>query len=385
MFSTNRKRPGYQLSTSGAKKPRLSKALMYSQSRRLYSRGREADQDHDRWAALGAWFLGPKAENGDLFKDLLAKAVDSQIGFRHSYFPSDPPYITDDLRGKGAFKNSLQTLRSELEQLQKDLSKSVPFFSSRYKGHVTWDTAMPANLGYITALLFNQNNCAAEASTVTTKLEVEVGTDLSVMVGYDKDKCMGHLTTGGSVANIEAVWAARNVKYFPLGLQEALLKEDKFAHVRGYKVFFPQLGKEKEVAKASKWELLNLDVDTILKMPSNIETLLNLEHQEFMEIMGKYLYESIGAQEFSQRHGLTQSACVIAPSTLHISFMKAITILGLGRENIVTVAVDENARMDPKGECMSVQKLGIFRLVQPKTVIEKQLQRPSLLISKDNR
>ena len=87
-------------------------------------------------------------------------------------------------------------------------------------------------------------------------------------------------------------------------------------------------------------------------MPSDIETLLNLEHQEFMEIMGKYLYESIGAQEFSQRHGLTQSACVIAPSTLHISFMKAITILGLGRENIVTVAVDENARMDPIGECM---------------------------------
>ena len=68
---------------------------------------------------------------------------------------------------------------------------------------------MPANLGYITALLFNQNNCAAEASTVTTKLEVDVGTDLSVLMGYDKDKCMGHLTAGGSVANIEAVWAAR--------------------------------------------------------------------------------------------------------------------------------------------------------------------------------
>ena len=95
---------------------------------------------------------------------------------------------------------------------------------------------MPANLGYITALLFNQNNCAAEASTVTTKLEVEVGTDLSVMMGYDKDKCMGHLTAGGSVANIEAVWAARNVKFFPLGLHEALRKEDKFTDVRGYKV-----------------------------------------------------------------------------------------------------------------------------------------------------
>ena len=53
--------------------------------------------------------------------------------FYFSYFPSDPPYVTDDLRGKQAFKDSLQTLRSELEQLQKDLSKSVPFYSSRYK------------------------------------------------------------------------------------------------------------------------------------------------------------------------------------------------------------------------------------------------------------
>ena len=104
------------------------------------------------------------------------------------------------------------------------------------QGHVLWETAMPANLGYISALLFNQNNCAAEASTVTTKFEVEVGTDLCVMMGYDKEKCMGHLTVGGSVANIEAIWAGRNVKYFPLGLQEALLKEDSLADARGYKV-----------------------------------------------------------------------------------------------------------------------------------------------------
>ena len=95
---------------------------------------------------------------------------------------------------------------------------------------------MPANLGYMTAMLFNQNNCAAEASTVTTKFEVEVGKDLCIMMGYDGDKAMGHLTAGGSVANIEAIWAGRNVKYFPLGLQEALLKEEKLAAAKGYKV-----------------------------------------------------------------------------------------------------------------------------------------------------
>ena len=88
----------------------------------------------------------------------------------------------------------------------------------------------------MTAMLFNQNNCAAEASTVTTKFEVEVGKDLCIMMGYDGDKAMGHLTAGGSVANIEAIWAGRNVKYFPLGLQEALLKEEKLAAAKGYKV-----------------------------------------------------------------------------------------------------------------------------------------------------
>jgi len=95
---------------------------------------------------------------------------------------------------------------------------------------------MPANLGYMSAMLFNQNNCAAEASTVTTKFEVEVGKDLCVMMGYDGDQGMGHLTAGGSVANIEAIWAGRNVKYFPLGLQEALLKEERLAAAKDYKV-----------------------------------------------------------------------------------------------------------------------------------------------------
>lgn len=95
---------------------------------------------------------------------------------------------------------------------------------------------MPANLGYICALLYNQNNCAAEASTVTTSFELEVGTDLCVMMGYDRDKSMGHLVTGGTIANIEAIWAARNVKFSPLGLPRALKKEKKLAAAKHYEV-----------------------------------------------------------------------------------------------------------------------------------------------------
>ena len=83
MFSARRKRPAQQLATSVAKRPRLAKAPMYSHGRKVFSRGDHVVDKHKQWAALGAWFLGPKAENGDVFRDLLTRAVDSHIGFRH--------------------------------------------------------------------------------------------------------------------------------------------------------------------------------------------------------------------------------------------------------------------------------------------------------------
>lgn len=127
--------------------------------------------------------------------------------------------------------------------------------------------------------------------------------------------------------------------------------------------------------RATQWELLNLDVETILKIPSEVAALTKLEHQNFMEILSKYLYESIGTQEFVRRHMLTQSPCIIVSSTMHISLTKAVTILGLGRESIATVAVDKDARMDIKGwytfskcpslthtVCTHFQTIAFFRL-----------------------
>jgi hypothetical protein len=36
-----------------------------------------------------------------------------------------------------------------------------------------WDTTMAANLGYMAALLYNQNNVSSMASGVTLRLEIE--------------------------------------------------------------------------------------------------------------------------------------------------------------------------------------------------------------------
>lgn len=101
---------------------------------------------------------------------------------------------------------------------------------------------------------------------------------------------------------------------------------------------------------ATQWELLNLDTDSIIKMPFEVADLAELKPGQFRNIMDNYIYESIGAQEFWCRHKLTKSPCVLAASTHHVSFVKAVNIVGLGKGSLVTVPVDVNARMDSKSK-----------------------------------
>ena len=117
-----------------------------------------------------------------------------------------------------------------------------------------------------------------------------------------------------------------------------------------FKVFFPKKGKMGELTNGSEWELLNLDTSSILSMPDDIEIQTGLEHGEFMDVMSDYLYESIGAPEFARRHPLIEKTCVVVPSTAHISFTKAVTVLGLGKNNLVKVAVDDDSRMNSGGK-----------------------------------
>lgn len=98
--------------------------------------------------------------------------------------------------------------------------------------------------------------------------------------------------------------------------------------------------------EATQWELLNLDTDCIIKMPFDVAELAGLTQAELRAILSNYIYESIGAQEFCRRHQLTKPPCVVVASTYHVSLLKAVNIVGLGKESLVTVPVDDNARMD---------------------------------------
>lgn len=145
-------------------------------------------------------FLGPKAENSALFAELLQRVTEHHIGLRKSFSPEDASVYTG-VPGD-------ETLRRELELFLKRVEKNVPYFHPRYSAQMLKDPAITVPLGYLAFMLSNPNNHAYEGGPVTTEMEMEV-TDLMIkMCGFSSG--WGHLASGGSLANMEALWAVRD-------------------------------------------------------------------------------------------------------------------------------------------------------------------------------
>ena len=51
--------------------------------------------------ATAAWFLGPKAENLELLRELVMRSLDEHADFRkYKHFPLDPKYITKNIKNE---------------------------------------------------------------------------------------------------------------------------------------------------------------------------------------------------------------------------------------------------------------------------------------------
>jgi hypothetical protein len=199
--------------------------------------------------SVEAWFLGPKGENADELERLVVEALRDQVFWRRSFHPGDPTHITEAIKATPDYLQALGALKEGFRELLAFLKKSVPFFSMRYQGHMNWEVTLPGLLGYFAAMLYNPNNVAFEGATATTILELLVGDDLCRMLGYDvpatKDvrpgaiRPWGHITCDGTVANIEAIWSARNLKLYPLAVREAIAEDAALAPARKLEISLP--------------------------------------------------------------------------------------------------------------------------------------------------
>ena len=311
--------------------------------------------------SIEALFPGTRGDNFVYMQELMLLAVQGNIDSRKKFFPSDPDYIDKDIQKSQAFKETMVVMGYEYEKLINQLKGSGAFFSMRTIGHMLWDTTLPGILGYFAALLYNQNNVAAEASPVTTLLEMYVGNELCKLLGYrinpigsgsfqlldNQITGWGHITCDGSVANLEGLWMARNLKFYPVSVRAAIQNDPVFANCKSFQVTLLN-GKSVSLLSLDDWTILNLPIDEVLKIPNKIAEQYKIDITTVSNAIAAYTVQNIGYHDILSKYlpTISKTPISLCSATRHYSWPKGAAILGVGQNNMISVQVDVKARMD---------------------------------------
>jgi glutamate/tyrosine decarboxylase-like PLP-dependent enzyme len=284
--------------------------------------------------ALYPCFLGPYAENDALLERLVVEFLRDHVYWRRNFHPEDPPAIPTHAAQSPAFMAFEARLRRELHTLSAALKRSVPFHSPRYLGHMVSDLLLPGLAAQMLTLPYNPNNVSEEAAPITIELEVKAGLQLARMVGYPADPtqpdcAFGHLTSGGTLANYQALRLALALKCHPVALRAAGV---------------PGLELEDD------WQAYNLAPSQAIALLARAEawlaTLSKSEAQRWRQRIAAERIETLGLIAFHARHPQLRPPVVLAPVTAHYSWSKGMKLLGLGRQALRLIP-ETAMRSDP--------------------------------------
>lgn len=297
------------------------------------------------------------------------------VHWRKNYFPSDPILLTKTLQRD--FVAAHDSLNQHVHELLALLRRNFPFYSPRYIAHELSDTLMPASLGYFAGMMFNPNNVTPEAAPVTTELEIEGCSAILDMLGYtpppplppeaddDDDKYYekvqtyyqeaaskqygwAHISSGGTTANIEALWVARQVRYFPLAVQELCVARKVPLTIK-----LPS-GAKRDIRKVTRQQLLQLKPnESIYLLPRLIGALRQHTNllADFAGKEGERTWSLLNDMPSGLSKGVgsvfaAHPPAIFVAGTRHYSIGKAADVLGIGHDNIIPVDVDTLFRMD---------------------------------------
>ncbi|MDE2150153.1 MAG: pyridoxal-dependent decarboxylase [Gammaproteobacteria bacterium] len=290
-------------------------------------------------------FLGPYGENDSLLERLVVEFLRDHVYWRRNVHPEDPPAIPTRAAQQPQFLEFEARLRRELHTLSAALKRSVPFHSPRYMGHMVSDLLLPGLAAQILTLPYNPNNVSEEAAPITIDLEIKAGLQLAGMLGYPADPAQpdcafGHLTSGGTLANYQALRVALALKSFPVALRAAAPP--------GVDV------------PADDWSAFNLAPRAGLGLVDAwqrwLAALAPAKRARWRKRLQAERIEQLGLAAFFTRHPQLSTPVVVAPVTAHYSWSKGMKLLGLGREQLVLVP-ERGMRLDLQALQTTLQQL----------------------------
>lgn len=297
-------------------------------------------------AAVSGYFLGPKSEHGAAWRELLDYVFQDYVHWRRNYFPADPVVVSHTRRRSQ--EAWLDTLSGQLDLLINDLKADYPFYHPRYIAHMLCEQTLPSVLGYFAGMLYNANNVTEEAAPVTVRLELEVARLVAEMLGYRRERCWAHLTSGGTVANLEALWVARAAQLRPLALRDLCRTEGVAVAVR------LASGREVELREAEDEALLHLGGrEALATTPAVLEHLIEvrgMDREEARSLVERSLRESpynpARAGFYRAAERLKRRPLIFASAAAHYSIAKACNVLGYGEDAVELVPVTSDFRID---------------------------------------
>ena len=99
-------------------------------------------------------------------------------------------------------KRMAEVLGAAAEKLQ----NNFPYFHPLYAGQMLKPPHPVARIAYALAQWINPNNHALDGGRASSAMEKEAVAELARMIGWAEH--LGHLTSGGTMANLEALWVA---------------------------------------------------------------------------------------------------------------------------------------------------------------------------------
>ncbi|MBU2676597.1 MAG: aminotransferase class V-fold PLP-dependent enzyme, partial [Gammaproteobacteria bacterium] len=93
-----------------------------------------------------------------------------------------------------------------LERVAVRMHDNYPYYHPQYAGQMLKPPHPVARIAYALSLWVNPNNHALDGGRASSAMEKECVVDLGNMFGWDGP--LGHLTGGGTMANLEALWVA---------------------------------------------------------------------------------------------------------------------------------------------------------------------------------
>ncbi len=101
---------------------------------------------------------------------------------------------------------SIRKMAAVLERAAERMADNLPYFHPLYAGQMLKPPHPVARVAYAMAMWLNPNNHALDGGRASSVMELESVREIAAMFGWQNH--LGHLTSSGTFANLEALWIA---------------------------------------------------------------------------------------------------------------------------------------------------------------------------------